>query len=300
LLVFAIAMAVTSIPVISRIMFDLGILGTPFARIVLGVAVAEDIVLYVVLAVALGIAAQAQGALFGVPATLGLQAGSGADVLYHSVATVAILASFLLLGPPAYRATSSFRFNLVRKRSPIAYQLVFMMAACLTCVFLGIQPFFGAFVAGIVVGAARKRADAGTDGATAAIRNFSFAFFIPVYFAMVGLQLDLRHGFDPMFFAIYLLFACLVKAVSVYAGARIGGETPETSVNLAVAMNARGGPGIVLASVAFGAGIISQSFYAVLVLLAVITSFVAGSWLERVPRDKLLMRPQRPARKADR
>jgi Kef-type K+ transport system membrane component KefB len=53
-------------------------------------------------------------------------------------------------------------------------------------------------------------------------------------------------------------------------------------------MNARGGPGIVLASVAYGAGIINQSFYAVLVLLAIVTSLLAGSWLARVPRDQLL------------
>jgi Kef-type K+ transport system membrane component KefB len=54
-------------------------------------------------------------------------------------------------------------------------------------------------------------------------------------------------------------------------------------------MNARGGPGIVLASVAYGAGIINQSFYAVLVLLAIVTSLLAGSWLDRVPRDQLLL-----------
>ena len=55
-LVFSIALAITSIPVISRIMHDLGILDTAFARVVLGVAVLEDLVLYVVLAVAIGYA----------------------------------------------------------------------------------------------------------------------------------------------------------------------------------------------------------------------------------------------------
>src|SRR4029078_10866484 len=49
-LVFSIALAITSIPVITRIMHDLGILDTAFARVVLGVAVLEDLVLYVVLA----------------------------------------------------------------------------------------------------------------------------------------------------------------------------------------------------------------------------------------------------------
>ena len=56
LLVMSIAVAVTSIPVISRIFFDLKILHTRFARLVLGVAVLEDIVLWAVLAIATAIA----------------------------------------------------------------------------------------------------------------------------------------------------------------------------------------------------------------------------------------------------
>ncbi len=143
-------------------------------------------------------------------------------------------------------------------------------------------------VAGIAAGSATREPDPVEEGAKVAVTQFSFAFFIPVYFAVVGLQLDLLHNFSVLFFLGYLAFACLVETISVYAGARFGGQRPAASVNLAVAMNARGGPGIVLASVAYGAGIINQSFYAILVLLAIVTSLLAGSWLDRVPRDQLL------------
>jgi hypothetical protein len=54
--------------------------------------------------------------------------------------------------------------------------------------------------------------------------------------------------------------------------------------NLAITTNARGGPGIVLASVAFDAGIISSKFYTTLVVAAVLTSQIAGAWLEYVLR----------------
>ena len=53
-------------------------------------------------------------------------------------------------------------------------------------------------------------------------------------------------------------------------------------INLAITTNARGGPGIVLASVAFDAGIISPKFYTTLVIAAVLTSQVAGAWLDYV------------------
>ena len=287
LLIFAISMAVTSIPVISRIMHDLGILDTSFARVVLGVAVLEDLVLYVVLAIAIGYAGAQAGALFGLPAALGIAGGSNADLAYHVLATVAFLAVWLAAGPAAYRWIGGLRVNLIQRASPIGHQLTFMLLLTIAALGLGIEAFFGALVAGIVVGSTEQEPSA----ATMALTSFALAFFIPIYFAMIGLGLDLVHGFSLVFFAGFLFAACAIKAVSVFAGARVAGETGRSSLNLAVAMNARGGPGIVVASTAFAAGIISQPFYAVLVLLAIVTSLAAGAWLDRVPREELLARP---------
>ncbi len=67
MIVFGIAIAITSIPVVSRIMLDLGILDTSFAWIVLGVAVVEDVLLYVLLAIALGLVAHGPGDSWGLP-----------------------------------------------------------------------------------------------------------------------------------------------------------------------------------------------------------------------------------------
>ncbi len=290
LLVFAIAMAVTSIPVISRIMHDLGILDTDFARVVLGVAVLEDIVLYIVLAIAVGYAGGTAGSLFGLPAALGIEGGTGTDMAYHVLATVAFLAFGLILGPRAYRWMGRLELNLIRRASPVAYQLTFMILVTIAGLFLGVQAFFGAFVAGLVVGASGGLSGSESSEATLAIKGFALAFFIPIYFAVIGLTLDLVHGFSLAFFVLFLVVACAVKSVSVYVGARAAGENNTSSWNLAIAMNARGGPGIVVASTAFAAGIIDQPFYAVLVLLAVVTSLLAGSWLERIPRDRLLTR----------
>ena len=286
-LVFSIAMAITSIPVISRIMHDLGILDTAFARVVLGVAVLEDLVLYVVLAIAIGYAGGASGTLFGLPSALGISGGSNADMSYHVLATIAFLATFLVAGPPAYRWIGNLEFNAIHRATPVAHQLTFMILTTAAALLLGLEAFFGAFIAGIVVAASEPV----RSEATVAIRSFSLAFFIPIYFACIGLSLDLVHGFNPLFFVAFLAAACTIKAASVYLGARAAGEGNFASVNLAVAMNARGGPGIVVASTAFTAEIINQDFYAVLVLLAVITSLAAGAWLQRIPRERLLPRP---------
>jgi Kef-type K+ transport system membrane component KefB len=278
-LVFALAIAVTSIPVISRIMQDLGILETSFARIVLAVAVIEDVVVYVLLAIALGFVSAATGEVYGLQAVLGIEGSGAAGIVYHTVATVGFLLLSLWLGPLVYRSVLRTKLNLVKRSNPIAFQVVFMFVMTVIAASAGVTPLFGAFAAGIVVGSTEG---AGAQAARDHIRTFAMAFFIPIYFAIVGLRLDLIHGFDLAFFLLFLVVACVAKAASVWAGARLAGESPSGARNLAIALNARGGPGIVLASVAFDAAIIDQTFYAVLVMLAIVTSLLAGSWLERV------------------
>jgi Kef-type K+ transport system membrane component KefB len=294
LLVVAIAVAVTSIPVISRIMFDLGILETAFARIVLTAAVIEDVALYVVLAVALGLVSHGQGDDAGLVALLALEPSSAVSMGFHVMASLLFFACFLRFGPGLVRYAIRSPFNPVHRRNPVAFQLTFMLAVTGLAVFIGITPLFGALVAGIVIGVVGEDSEDARD----AIKRFAFAFFVPVYFAIVGLRLDLVHDFNPLLLAGFLTVACVIKALSTYAGARLAGQNREGAVNLSVAMNARGGPGIVLASVAFDAGIIGDELFLTLVLVAVLTSLAAGSWLERVirrGRPLLGVEPARPA-----
>jgi len=279
-IVFAVAIAVTSIPVISRILYDLRILDTSFARVVLSSAVIEDVVLYVLLAVALSMVDQAHGEAFGLPPLLGLEPGSAAALAYYVGVTGLFLGLSLAFGASVYRWVERLRYNVLSRSSAVAHMLTFVLAMSSAALFLGIAPMFGAFVAGL----AARRATGEKERPVEAIKGFSFAFFIPVYFAVVGLQLDLGRGFDPLFFVGFLAFCCLTKAASVYAGAALAGERPRGALNFAVALNARGGPGIVLASLAYDARIIDQGFYAALIGLVIVTSLLAGSWLQRVVR----------------
>jgi Kef-type K+ transport system membrane component KefB len=277
------AIAVTSIPVISRIMHDLDLLGTRFARIVLSVAVIEDIVLYVVLAVAIGLVATAGTEAFGLPTALNIHS-IVQNSIYHSVVAVLFLGVSLTIGGTVYRW---LRANPLARRSPVAFQLMWMLSLSAGALALGLVPLYGAFVAGIAVSVAGASAD-GSEDASAdvqdrnALAGISFGFFIPIYFALIGIQLDLIHHFDVLFFLGFLAFACVAKAASVYLGARLSRENRFVSTSLAIAMNARGGPGIVLASVAYAAGIINETFFVSLVMLSVVTSLLAGPWLERV------------------
>jgi Kef-type K+ transport system membrane component KefB len=96
------------------------------------------------------------------------------------------------------------------------------------------------------------------------------------------LKLDLIRGVSLGMIGAFILGSCVVKILSVSLAGRLAGFRGLDLINLAITTNARGGPGIVLASVAFDAGIISPKFYTTLVIAAVLTSQAAGAWLDYV------------------
>src|SRR5215510_9753373 len=263
-LVMGIAVAVTSIPVISRIFFDLKILHTRFARLVLGVAVLEDIGLWAVLAVATALASSA-----GMPEK---------SVALHITLTIVYFVLGLSLAPRATKRISKSRFNMLANNSPVTFTLLIVFGYVAVAGLLDVNLVFAAFLAGFAVSRTRL------GEALETISRFSFALFIPVYFALVGYKLIFGKSFSIAMLLAFLVGACVLKLISVALGARLAGFRGLDVVNLAVATNARGGPGIVLASVAYEAGIISPAFYTTLVLVAVLTSQAAGTWLEFVLR----------------
>ncbi|KOU52237.1 sodium:proton exchanger [Streptomyces sp. WM4235] len=276
-LVFGMAVAVTSVPVIARIMFDLDIMGTRFSKIVLTVAVIEDVVLYVVLAIVLGLSQQRGGEGYGLLAASGITSVPW-TVAYFAVVPTLFLGIFLWRGPALVRWLSRTAPGAAPRSSVLADRLVLLFLLCASCIGLGIDPIFGALVAGLC--SPEVTVDEKTKASTE-LHSLSMNFLVPVYFAIVGLRLDLVRQFDVLFFCWFAVFAFAAKFASVWIGARLAGEGPRSAVNLAVAMNARGGPGIVLASVTYEAGVINESFFVTLVVLSILTSQVSGVWLSR-------------------
>jgi Kef-type K+ transport system membrane component KefB len=203
---------------------------------------------------------------------------------YHLLATVAFFVLGLTLLPRAVKRFNKSKFNVVAKHSPVAYAIAVLLAYCVVAGALDVNLVFAAFLAAFAVVHKKRRLFA---EALDAIGKVSFAFFIPVYFAIVGLKLDLVKAFSWQLLVLFLVGTCVIKILSVSLAGRLAGFRGLDLINLALTTNARGGPGIVLASVAFDAGIINAKFYTALVLVAVITSQFAGAWLEYVLRRGL-------------
>ncbi len=275
-LVTAVAIAVTSLPVLTRIFADLGMLRSRFAKICLTASVLDDAILYVILAVALSLVSLGTTQDFGLLPYLLVDASLWLKLVVISAVNLGFLGFCALLARRSWLdALESSALGWIASRSPVAWLLSVLVAVTVFCLGIGIPMVLGAFCAGLLVAGSRRAGAEGRD----AVERFSGGFFVPIYFALVGFRLDLGHEVDWVFFAVLLAFASLVKAASTYLGARLGGAEQPLAWDLAIVLNARGGPGIIVASVAFDAGIIDSRFYTALILLAIITSLGAGVWL---------------------
>jgi Kef-type K+ transport system membrane component KefB len=266
-IVIAISIAVTSIPVISKIFNDLGIMHSRFAKIVVACAGIHDIILWVALGFATAIASE--GNAFTV------------ETAFKNIGiSFGFIIGTLLLGYLLFKRLTIVKQNLLFRSSNLGYFLFTMFILASLAGSLHVETIFGALLAGIVAKVALPKVV--SERLEQGVSNISFSWFIPIYFSTVGLQLDLVKHFNFLYFLGYLLFATFTQTAAVYFTSRLIKQDPFTSFNLGLAINNRGGPGIVLSSVAYTAGIINQEFFAILVMLALVTSWLPGTWLRIV------------------
>lgn len=260
LLVFVIGVAITSIPVISKIFFDMGVMNTAFTNTVLTVSTFQDLCLWIMLNVATRMATTGKVNL--------------PDMLLVIAFT---LGMFVIAKLVADHLHSGYRKKV---KATDFYTVSFVALLLFSAVLYraGINIMYSAFLTGYIVKAVSQN-DSEAEGRMEAVANFSFSLFVPIYFALVGIQLNLIHNFSLGRFLLFFVIAFGLEAVGTVVMLLFTDLKKQVIVNFAVTMNARGGPGIVLATVAYSYQIISVEFFTVLILTTMLSSLIAGYWL---------------------
>jgi len=158
-----------------------------------------------------------------------------------------------------------------------------LMTYCAVAALVEVNLQFAALLAGFgIVGGVRGIERDFFAASIDSIAKVSFGVFVLIYFGIVGFRLVFGREFSM---AVVLVFFFASSAIAIFSSAlaaRLGGFRGLDIFNIAITTNARGGPGIVLASVAYDSGIINAAFYTALVITAVVTSQMCGSWLRYV------------------
>jgi Kef-type K+ transport system membrane component KefB/nucleotide-binding universal stress UspA family protein len=256
-LFLATAVAISAMPVIAKILIDLDLTKRNIGVVILSAGVVDDTTGWIVLSMIAG-AATGGARLRGLAISVG---GTAAFLV------VAYFVLFPLLRGAFRIATDRF----LSKDTDLVLIIVFTLLCAATTDVLGVHAVFGAFVAGCVIRQVpRLRAESLHQ-----LEAVTFPIFAPLFFGMVGLRVDLWKLGDPTMLALVLGVAVASKLVGCTAGALLGGLRFWESFSIAVAMNARGAMGLVVATIGLSLGILTQSMYSMIVVVAVITSFMA-------------------------
>ena len=265
------ALGISALPVIAKILSDLDLMRRNVAQVLLAAAMADDVAGWILLGIVAGLA----------------QSGS-VDAVRLGV-TVTGLVVFLGLAFTLGQRGVDALLRLARVRrwglsgSLTVILLVALAAGSLTHS-LGLEAVFGAFIAGIVLGRSRFH-DADVfphlDGLTR-------SFFAPFFFATAGLRVDLGLLREPevLQWGLVVLFAATAsKAGGAYLGSRFAGLPQREGLALGIGLNARGAIEIVVATVGLSLGVLNPRSYALVVLMAMVTSLMAPPLLRLVLRN---------------
>ena len=265
-------------PVIARILLDLGLLARPIGALIMSATIVDDLVNWTLFAMILGEIAPSSPAAHGNFAVTAM--------------LVALLFAVLLgigrrFGPAALRWIQP---HVTWPSGFIAVMALLVLLASSASEALGVHAFLGAFLLGAALGDTRDTQKEAHD----VIGQF-VASFAPIFFISMGMSTNFVTSFDPVLTGVILVAACVSKVGAVLAGARAAGMRLDREVwAVGFGLNARGATGIILAGVGLTNGLIDARIFVAKVVMAAITSLMAGPAMSR------LLWPHQAQRAADR
>lgn len=265
------ALAITAIPVLGRMMLEMGITRTRLATITISAAAAEDACGWILLA---SVAAHAH-AQFDAWHTLGMLCATIAFGLGMVFVARPILARFL-------RHTLAAGGGELGVNGLAVVLVLVLLCSVITNV-IGVFAVFGAFTLGAILSAEHEFRDA----CQRSLRDFVTSFFLPVFFAYTGLRTDIGTLESPSLWLIALL-VCTVAIVGKFGGCALAGWLtglkPREAACVGAMMNTRGLMELVVVNVGKDLGLIPESVYCMLVLMAIVTTVMTTPLLVRLMR----------------
>jgi Kef-type K+ transport system membrane component KefB len=261
------AMSITAFPVLARILTDRGMLGTRLGTIAIACAAVDDITGWCILAYIVVL----------------IRAHTGATPLWITVAGTITFALIMLYAvKPLVR-----RFHTVYERQgqlsegPIALLLLLVLVSALITEQLGIHLLFGAFLAGVIMPKER----AFVRHILEKFESVTVVLLLPLFFAFTGLRMNLHNlkgGTMWLYCGVIILVAVSGKLGGSMIAARAAGANWQDAAGIGILMNTRGLMELIILNIGLDIGVISPVLFAMMVLMALVTTFMTTPLLEWV------------------
>ncbi|MEO8378072.1 MAG: cation:proton antiporter [Acidobacteriota bacterium] len=268
-LFLGVSLSVTAFPVLARILTDRGIHKTHMGIVALTCAAVDDVTAWCLLAFLLAVAkANAAGALV----TFGL--------------TGLYLAFMLLVARPlVVRAVRAQELRGAVSQSAIAVVVIGLLLSTLATEVAGIHAIFGAFLLGAIIPHDSRL----SRELIQKIEDLVIVLFLPAFFAFTGMrtQIGLVHGASQwVICGVILVAASIGKFGGTFVAARITGFGNRDASSLGILMNTRGLMELIVLNIGLDLHILSPTLFAMLVLMAVITTFATTPILQLLTRGE--------------
>jgi Kef-type K+ transport system membrane component KefB len=262
----ALALAASSVGIAARAFRDLGAVASTPARVVLGAAVVDDVVVLAVLPLVQGVGSDS----------------SSVEVVAGVLGALAFVGAVAVVGPRVARRLGGVILERPRiRRSPFVLALMLCLGLAALAERVGLAALIGAFLAGMILAETEHR-----EGIERQMEPL-FDFLVPFFFVISAARVDpgALGSAGPGFLAAVLAAALLAKPLGCAVGAvglglrqrlAVGaGMLPRGEVTLAVA----GGLGVAVAAD-------RPELYAALVAAVLVSALAAAPLLQLVlPRE---------------
>jgi Kef-type K+ transport system membrane component KefB/nucleotide-binding universal stress UspA family protein len=271
-LFLGISMSITAFPVLARILVEKRMLKRPIGAVVLSAAAIDDVTAWIL--IAFGTAVAVSGSAVGVATTIVLGA---AFCLVMALGVRPLLARASTAYDEAGRIPSGWT------------ALIFagvLISAYLTEE-IGIALIFGAFVMGLIM----PRHAGLTEDVTRRVEDFVVILLLPLFFVVVGLRTDIGLLDRPelwLITVVLLAIALLGKLVGAALAARVAGFEGRAPIVIGTLMNTRGLTELIVLNLALEKGVISNDLFAMLVIMALVTTLMTAPFLRLLdPHNEL-------------
>jgi Kef-type K+ transport system membrane component KefB len=262
-----VSMAVTAFPVLARILTERGAHKSRLGVMALTCAAVDDVTAWCLLALVVGIAGTRMG---GGLITIGLS-------------LVYIAAMIVLVRPGIQKLVALQERRGDMSKGVLAIVFVGMLLSALATEFIGIHAIFGAFVLGALVPHdSRVARELG-----AKLGDVVVVLLLPAFFAYTGLRTKVSLVSGPEQWALCVLIiltACLGKFGGSSIAARLSGLRWTDSAAIGILMNTRGLMELVVLNIGLDLRVISPTLFAMLVIMAVVTTMATTPVLHLLER----------------
>ena len=281
-LFMGIAMSITAFPVLARIIQERGLTRTRLGAMALATAASDDVAAWCILAAVIAI----------------VKAGTMVSALY-TIGASALYVAFMLgvLRPFLRRVGDAHGERRTMGRPLVAGMFLVMLASAWTTEAIGIHPLFGAFLAGAIMPSNlnfRKLL-------IGKLEDVSVVLLLPLFFVFTGLRTRIGLLTNEHLWwtcALVVVVAVAGKSLAAAIAARITGHNWKESLSIGALMNTRGLMELVVLNIGYDLGVISAELFAILVIMALVSTFMTGpalSLIDRVFRGPADEAPAAPA-----